>query len=146
MIILQYFIRPKPFFLRLCLDWWYAMEWNGMWWNKIMFHCLDITKMNGMTWNMMVCISSYSIVYTHFTSPPIWKVWNGMTHYFNLIIYYVTILSSHICSVISMQVFIQNLFTLFGLFFALVSYIANFKFIFFVLFKIWSVAMYLPLY
>jgi hypothetical protein len=51
---------------------------NGMGWNKIVFHCLDITKMNGMEWNMMVSIPPYSIVYSHFASPPIWEVWNGM--------------------------------------------------------------------
>lgn len=26
---------------RLCLDWWYEMEWDGMEWNNLMFHCLD---------------------------------------------------------------------------------------------------------
>jgi hypothetical protein len=56
------------------------MEWSGMRWNKIVFHCLDIIKMNGMEWNMMVSIPPYSIVYSHFASPPIWKVWNEMTH------------------------------------------------------------------
>jgi hypothetical protein len=27
---------------------------------------------------MMVSIPPYSIVYSHFASPPIWEVWNGM--------------------------------------------------------------------
>jgi hypothetical protein len=49
------------------------MEWNDMEWNKIVFPCLDIIKINGMEWKMMVSIPSYSIVYSHFASPPIWE-------------------------------------------------------------------------
>jgi len=53
------------------------MEWYVR--NGIMFHCLDIKKKNGIGWNMMVSIPPYSITYSHFASPPIWRVWDGMT-------------------------------------------------------------------
>jgi len=44
--------------LRLCLDWWYVMELNGMKWYIIIFHCLDLQKVNGLEWNTMELIPS----------------------------------------------------------------------------------------
>jgi len=59
--------------------------WDGMKWNKVMFHCLVCKKHDGMEWNPMVSIPSYSIIYTHFCSPlrlclDWWRVmeWNGI--------------------------------------------------------------------
>jgi hypothetical protein len=56
------------------------VEWNGMEWYIIKFHCLDLQKTNGMEWNPMEPIPSYTTQSFNFSFLPIWKVSNGMEH------------------------------------------------------------------
>lgn len=58
--------------LRLCLDWWVVVEWNGMWCHFIKFHCLDWWDVNGMEWNTMESIPFYTTHSFNSSFPPIW--------------------------------------------------------------------------
>ena len=55
--------------LRLCLDWWVVVEWNGIGWHIIKFHCLDWWDVNGMEWNTMEPITFYTIQSFNFSFP-----------------------------------------------------------------------------
>jgi len=60
---------PVVFKILICLDWWFMMEWNEMGWDNISFHCLDFKNKDGMKWNIMGWIPSYSIISPNFSSP-----------------------------------------------------------------------------
>jgi len=57
-----------------------GMEWNGMVWNTVRFHCLVLYKMDGMEWNVMEPIPSNTTHSFNFSFLSNWGVCNGMEY------------------------------------------------------------------
>jgi len=53
--------------LRLCLDWWYVMEWSGTLHNYIPL--FGFAKVNGVEWNTMKLIPSNTTQTFNFSFP-----------------------------------------------------------------------------
>ena len=62
--------------LRLCLDWWYKVEWNRRKWNFNKFHCLNTQNWMGWKGERMESISSNNNLFFYFSSPQIGR--NGV--------------------------------------------------------------------